>query len=178
MELHYNITQQDFVDFNLYYFDHNASVQRSIMITRVATAAIVIVGGAVLMALLGSLSLVPVIVYLVLAALFFFGTPWYMRRKVIKNTGRILRDAQNKQLCGPKTFLLHKDEFQLKGGNEDTSYPYEIVQRIVEDENHYYIFIGDRSGLIIPFSAFKDKDQKADFYGRMTAHMHTPDQTH
>lgn len=173
MELHYEITQQDFVDFNLYYFDHTPAVQRSIFISRVAIAAIVIIGGSLLMALLGSLSLIPLMGYLVLAAVFFFGIPWYMRRKAGKNAGRILREAENKHLCGPKTFILHEDKFELKGENEDTSYPYETVQRIVEDENHYYIFIGDRSGLIIPFAAFANKDQKADFYGRMTAHMHT-----
>lgn len=171
MELHYQITEQDFIAFNQYYFDHNKAVQRSIMITRVVTAAIVIIGGAILMALLGSLSLIPVIGYLLLAAVFFFGTPWYMRRKIGKKASRLLRDPENRYLCGSKTFLLHENEFELKGENEDTSYPYETVQRIEQDDNHYYIFIGARSGLIVPFSAFANKDEQSDFYGRMSAHL-------
>ena len=46
MELHYDITKQDFIDFNLNYYNNNAIVQRSIRTMRIATAAIVILGGA------------------------------------------------------------------------------------------------------------------------------------
>lgn len=45
MELHYDITKQDFIDFNLNYYNNNAIVQRSIRTMRIATAAIVILGG-------------------------------------------------------------------------------------------------------------------------------------
>ena len=44
MELHYDITKQDYIDFNLNYFVNNAMVQRSILMTRIATAVFVIVG--------------------------------------------------------------------------------------------------------------------------------------
>ena len=44
MELHYDITKQDFIDFNLNYYNNNAIVQRSIRTMRIATAAIVILG--------------------------------------------------------------------------------------------------------------------------------------
>ena len=47
MELHYDITKQDFIDFNLNYYNNNAIVQRSIRTMRIATAAIVILGGSV-----------------------------------------------------------------------------------------------------------------------------------
>ena len=50
MELHYDITKQDFIDFNLNYYNNNAIVQLSIRTMRIATAAIVILGGSVLAA--------------------------------------------------------------------------------------------------------------------------------
>ena len=171
MELHYDITEQDYIDFNMSYFNSNPVVQRSIMITRVATALIVIAGGTMLMYFLGSLGLVPALVYLALAAVCFFGTPWYMKRKVIKNTGRILQNAGSKQLCGRKTLILREDEFELKGENEDSVYRYEGVQRITTDEKHYYIFVDERSGVIVPFSAFSDEWQKRAFYDRISARM-------
>ena len=49
MELHYDITKQDFIDFNLNYYNNNAIVQRSIRTMRIATAALVILGGSALM---------------------------------------------------------------------------------------------------------------------------------
>lgn len=171
MELHYDITKQDYIDFNLNYFVNNAMVQRSILMTRIATAVLVIVGGTVLMYWVKGLSVLSVAVYLALAALCFFGTPWYMKCKVVKNTERILRNANNKQLCGPKTLTLREDEFELSGENEDTVYKYEAVQRTATDAGHYYIFVDEFSAVIVPFSAFADEEQKKEFYKRITAHI-------
>lgn len=171
MELHYDITKQDYIDFNLNYYVNNAVVQRSILITRIATAVIVILGGTALMYWVKGLSVFSVLVYLALAAVCFFGTPWYMKRKVIKNTERILRNARNKQLCGPKTLTLGEDSFKLKGENEDTTYQYEAVQRTASDEGHYYIFVDEFSAIIVPFSAFADASQKQEFYDRITVHI-------
>ena len=122
MEFKYSVSKQDYIDFNLNYFNNNAVVQRSIWMMRVATAVIVIIGGSVLMYWLHALTLVSGLVYLALAAVCFFGTPWYMRRKVVKNTERILKNANNKQLCGPKTLTLRDEDFELKGENEDSVY--------------------------------------------------------
>ena len=168
MELHYDIQKQDYIDFNLNYFNNNAVVQRSMLVTRIATAAIVVLGGTALMYWVKGLGVVSVIVYLALAALCFFGTPWYMRRKVVKNTERILRNANNKQLCGPKTLTLREDEFELTGENEDTVYRYEAVQRTATDAGHYYIFVDEFSAVIVPFSAFADEAHKREFYQRIT----------
>ncbi len=168
MELHYNITKQDYVDFNLDYYTKNAIVQRSLMITRISVAVIVLLGGTILMYFLKALSPVSVALYAVLAVACFFGTPWYSKRKVVKNVDRILKRSNNQQLCGEKTFILKDDGFELKGENEDTEYKYEAVQRTSTDNSHYYIFVDEFSALIVPFSAFRDDKQKQEFYTEIT----------
>ena len=170
MELHYEITKQDYIDFSLNYFENNAMVQRSILITRIATAALVVLGGTALMYWVKGLSVLSVLVYLALAALCFSGTPWYMKRKVVKNTARILNNARNKQLCGPKTLTLG-EEIDLKGENEHTTYAYTAVQRTASDAGHYYVFVDELSAIIVPFTAFADEVQKQDFYNRITANI-------
>ncbi len=171
MELHYNITKQDYIDFNLDYYTKNALVQRSLLITRISVAVIVLVGGTMLMYFLKTLSPFSVAVYAALAVVCFWGTPWYSKRKVVKNVDRILQRSNNKQLCGEKTFILRDDGFELKGENEDTQYKYEAVQRTSSDSGHYYIFVEEFSALIVPFSAFRDDEQKKAFYSRITVNI-------
>ena len=171
MELHYNITKQDFIDFNLNYYNNNAIVQRSIRTMRIATAAIVILGGSALMYWLHTLTPVSIAVYVALAAVCFWGTPRYMRHKMIKNIEKILKNAKNKQLCGPKTLTLRESEFELSGENEDTVYQYSAVQRTATDDKHYYIFVDEFSAVIVPFSAFENDAQKQDFYNKITANI-------
>lgn len=171
MELHYTITKQDYIDFNLNYYENNALVQRSITVTRIATAAICLLGGSALMYWLDLLSPLSVAVYALLAVACFFGMPWYMKRKMIKNVGRILQRANNKQLCGEKTLILREKELELIGENEDSTYQREAVQRTASDAGHYYIFVDEFSALIIPFTAFADEQQKQSFYDQVTAHI-------
>ncbi len=171
MELNYNITKQDYVDLNLDYFNKNAMVQKSVTMLRIACVIIVLLGGTTLMFLLKSLTPVSVTAYALLAAVCFFLTPWYSKRKVVKNVDRILARSNNKQLCGEKTFILSDTGFELKGENEDTKYKYESVKRTSTDANHYFIFVDDYSALIIPFSAFKDDKQKEEFYSKITANI-------
>ena len=162
MELHYDITKQDFIDFNLNYY--NNIVQRSIRTMRIATAAIVILGGSALMYWLHTLTPVSIAVYVALAAVCFWGTPRYMRHKMIKNIEKILRNAKNKQLCGPKTLTLRESEFELSGENEDTVYQYSAVQRTATDVDEF-------SAVIVPFSAFENDAQKQEFYNKITANI-------
>ena len=171
MELHYDITKQDFSDFNLNYYNNNAIVQRSIRTMRIATAAIVILGGSALMYWLHTLTPVSIAVYVALAAVCFWGTPRYMRHKMIKNIEKILKNAKNKQLCGPKTLTLRESEFELSGENEDTVYQYSAVQRTATDDKHYYIFVDEFSAVIVPFSAFENDAQKQEFYNKITANI-------
>ena len=171
MEFHYDITKQDYIDFNVNYFDNNAVVQRSIMMTRVAAAVIVLLGGSLLMYLIDRLSVFSTVFYAVLAVAVFFWVPWYMRRKVIKNVDRILKNARNQQLCGSKTLILRDEEFELMGENEDTVYRYDAVQRTASDAGHYFIFIDEFSAIIVPFTAFADDAQKQAFYDRISANI-------
>ncbi len=171
MELHYNITKQDYVDLNLDYFNKNALVQKSITMTRIASVMIVLIGGTMLMYFLKALTSVSVVAYTALAAACFFITPWYMKRKVVKNVDRILARSNNKQLCGEKTFILSDTGFELKGENEDTKYKYDSVKRTSTDANHYFVFVDDYSALIIPFSAFETDEQKQEFYSRITVYI-------
>ena len=75
MELHYEITEQDFVDYNLYFIAHDAMTQKTIRRMSTLTAVLVLVGGTALMYLLDTLSPVSVGMYVVLAAVCFFGCP-------------------------------------------------------------------------------------------------------
>ena len=93
MELHYDITKQDFIDFNLNYYNNNAIVQRSIRTMRIATAAIVILGGSALMYWLHTLTPVSIAVYVALAAVCFWGTPRYMRHKISRKFSETQRTS-------------------------------------------------------------------------------------
>ena len=172
MELHYEITEQDFVDYNLYFIAHDAMTQKTIRRMSTLTAVLVLVGGTALMYLLDTLSPVSVGMYVVLAAVCFFGCPAWFTHKARKNVHRTIERASNRHICGPKTLRLTDTGVQLVGESEDSSYPYAAFQRVITAEKQVYLYLDDLSALIVPRRAFPDEEARRTFVrmleGRIT----------
>lgn len=163
MELNYNITAQDFVDYNIYFIDHDPLTRKSIRNMSIILAGLVIVGGTGLMYALNSLTPVSVAVYVILAVACFLGGPKMYKRKVHKHVHMTLRRAANKHICGPKTLKLTDEGVQLIGESEDTLHPYESFKRVTEAERQVYLYLDDLAGLIVPNSAFSSAEEKREF---------------
>lgn len=172
MELHYEITEQDFIDYNLYFIAHDAMTQKTIRRMSTLTAVLVLVGGTALMYLLDTLSPVSVGMYVVLAAVCFFGCPVWFTHKARKNVHRTIERASNRHICGPKTLRLTDTGVQLVGESEDSSYPYAAFQRVITAEKQVYLYLDDLSALIVPQRAFPDEEARRTFVrmleGRIT----------
>lgn len=172
MELHYEITEQDFIDYNLYFIAHDAMTQKTIRRMSTLTAVLVLVGGTALMYLLDTLSPVSVGMYVVLAAVCFFGCPVWFTHKARKNVHRTIERASNRHICGPKTLRLTNTSVQLVGESEDSSYPYAAFQRVITAEKQVYLYLDDLSALIVPQRAFPDEEARRTFVrmleGRIT----------
>lgn len=164
MNITYRIEPDDFVAFNLSYMQGNTVMRANVRNTRMISAGIILVGGCVLMQLLSMLNALTAAFYVVLAVAVFFAVPRLMKRRVRKSILRMLARPQNKNICSEKTMTLSEKELILAGGGEDSHYEYQTVERVTEDAEHYFIYVGPMAALIVPFRAFANGEEKAAFY--------------
>lgn len=163
MELNYEITEQDFVDYNMYFIDHDLLTQKTLRRMRLIMAGLVIAGGALLMYLLDTLNAVSTLVYVALAAAVYWYAPRGFKNKARKNVHRTICRATNKHICGPKRLTADADGVRLTGEGEDSSYPYSAFKRVTEAERQVYLYLDDLSALIVPNGAFQDAEHKRSF---------------
>lgn len=163
MELNYEITEQDFVDYNMYFIDHDLLTQKTLRRMRLIMAGLVIAGGALLMYLLDTLNAVSTLVYVALAAVVYWYAPRGFKNKARKNVHQTIRRATNKHICGPKRLTADQDGVRLTGEGEDSSYPYSAFKRVTEAERQVYLYLDDLSALIVPNGAFQDAEHKSSF---------------
>lgn len=161
--LQYEITEQDFVDYNMYFIDHDPITQRNIQKIRWMMAGMVAIGGTVLMYMIDALNLVTVLIYLLLAVGCFFLGPAWVKRNARKNVHRTIQNASNKHICGQKTLRLNETGVQLIGENEDSTYSYDAFRRVTMAQNQVYLYLDDISALIVPNHAFSTAEQKEAF---------------
>lgn len=164
MEITYQVEPEDFVAFNLSYMGTSPVMKKNIRTTRLVSAGLIAVGGCILMDLLGALNAVSAAAYVALAAVIYFLTPRLMERRVRKGVLKMLARPQNKNICAEKTLTLEENQIILTGGGEDSRYEYSVVERVTEDAEHYFIYVGAMAALIVPFRAFQTGEDKAAFY--------------
>ena len=99
-----------------------------------------------------------------LALAVYFLTPRLMTRRVRKGVLRMLSQPQNQNICSEKTLTVGEKQLTLTGGGEDSRYEYSVVERVTEDSEHYFIYVGAMAAIIVPFRAFAAGEEKAAFY--------------
>lgn len=171
MELQYEIKEQDFIDYNMYFIDHDPLIQKTMRKLSMIMAGLVLVGGFALMYVFDALSVLSIVVYLALAvACFFIGPAWF-KRSARKNVRRTIQRAVNKHICGTKTLRLLENGVQLVGESEDTLHPYEAFKRVVAAQNQVYLYLDDLSALIVPNTAFSGDTEKQEFITKLEAEI-------
>ena len=154
MQIKYTVSPDDFVAFNMSYMYNSPIMRANIRNTRIISAVIVLVGGSALMQVFGKLSIASVLIYAAFAVFVFFALPYTIKRKVRKGVMKMLMQPQNKHICTEKTLTLDEKELSLVGGGEDSHYTYDTVERVTEDAEHYFIYVGAMAALIVPYRVF------------------------
>lgn len=171
MELQYEIKEQDFIDYNMYFIDHDVLMQKTIRKLSFVMAGLVLLGGTALMYVFDSLSAVSIVVYLALAGACFFLAPAWFKRSARKNVRRTIQRAVNKNICGAKTLRLLDNGVQMVGESEDSLHPYEAFKRVVCAPNQVFLYLDDLSALIVPNIAFADDTAKQEFVNTLETRM-------
>ncbi len=171
MELQYEIKEQDFIDYNMYFIDHDPLIQKTMRKLSMIMAGLVLVGGLALMYMFDAISALSIVVYLALAGVCFLIGPAWFKRSARKNVRRTIQRAVNKHICGAKTMRLTEEGVQLVGESEDSLHPYHAFKRVLPVQNQVYLYLDDLSALIVPNTAFSGDAEKQEFISKLEAHI-------
>lgn len=163
MELQYQITAEDFIAFNRYFMLHNARAKRNMTKDRVLGAIFILGAGGLFGSLQNHMSAVWISVFALCAIVYFFIAPKLLLNSMANRVRKMLKNASS-TILGAKTMTLGEEQLRLQGDGEDSTYTYEKVEKIEEDLERYYIFVGELEALILPKEAFTSDAQKTQFF--------------
>ena len=172
MTIHYEVTVQDYINFNLYHMETSKSGKRlHILMFRVAPLLFILISFARFITLrqrinAGEIStyLTGLIVITVMGVLVYFlflkliYTPsikWYVKLA--------LKDGKSNDFIGPQTITLHDDYIEDTNAHMTTRINYSSVEKLCRGYNCLFIYIGAVKGIIIPLRSFSDSIQKEKF---------------
>lgn len=158
----YNVSEQDYINFNIDHF-YNSEKMKSI---RVLLKFMPIVSVFIILYIIeGFAFLIPnIVVTVIFAFLWIVLYPKVMTNSLSKTTLKFIKEGKANDFIGQQSIELTEDYIEDSNSSIVSKIKYSTVERISFGHDLFYIYIGAIKAIVIPVSAFKDKEQQNDFF--------------
>ena len=167
MKLEYEITKQDYIDFNIYHMNHSVTIKRSLFIQRF----IFPITFLILPMFLVKVTDIPLWYWLdvsiISSVLWIIYYPKFLIKSVGRKVSNMLEEGKTTGILGNHIFSLSEEGVIDKTEFSETSY--KLIEKVVESEDHIYIYIYVSAVMacIIPIRIFGSVDEKENFLNKL-----------
>jgi hypothetical protein len=150
MEINYNLTEEDYLNFNMFHVKNSKAVKRTLNMQRFLTPIIFIVLSYVL-SKVGNMSFFELfIAFLIVSILWIIFYPRYFYSYVIRNTKKMIKEGKNDGLLGKHHMILSEEGIIDSTSNGETKVTWSGIQTVSEDKHNIYLYNSSVSAYILP----------------------------
>lgn len=170
MKLQYHLTEQDYIDFNLNFFQNSPTMKKSVLKGRIAAPIIFVIAPFLVPS---SSSLNPTIgkiIFFTMAVLWGAFYPAMIKKGFVRNIHKTLQEKSNNFL-GDKTLELTPGGILTKGSHEEVLTAYDSIIDVQESGESVYLYTSSVSAIIISPSAFNTKESRQEFLSSLKNYL-------
>lgn len=150
MEISYNLTEDDYINFNLYHMNNSKTGIRALRLQRFLFPVFFIALSS-FMAIILDISLIFMLVYsLLFSIIWIIFYPKYFNRTIVKNVRKMLREGDNKGILGDQHMSLKDEGIVVTTKTGETKVNWAGINILKEDENNFYLYVGAMNAYLIP----------------------------
>ena len=163
MNFKYELTKQDFIDFNLFHILYAKSTRQSYFIRRYIFS----LSFLTLPFLLAQFTDVRVEYWLAIFILYYiYWVVFYPKRiknMVSRKISKMVDRGKTDNVLGSHSLTVSQDSIIDKSEQTEVKTQVSAIHNIVEDKEHIFIYVNEDSAHIIPIKTFLNKTQKQEF---------------
>ena len=149
MKIKYNLTEEDYLEFNMFHVKNLKAVKRTLNLQRFLTPIFFIIASFVL-SKVGSMSFLEVfITFLVVSIIWVIFYPRYFYSYVIRNTKKMIKEGKNDGLLGEHYMVLSEDGIIDSTSNGETKVTWSGINTLSEDRQNIYLYNSSVSAYIL-----------------------------
>lgn len=167
MEINYNLTEQDFLDFNSYHAKQSPAIKRSILKQRLMGPVIFLIAAFLAIRRSDVQQSYWITLFGITSILWFIFYPKYFYWEISRRTSKTLKKKENAKVLGEKTIRLASGKLKEIGIDNEEIASLDSIEKIEETEKHLFIYISPVSAFIVPIEAFEDRESKKEFISKL-----------
>lgn len=149
MEIQYNITEEAYLEFNVYHAKNSKTVMKSLTIQRVALPLIYLLMAVVLSFLLDMPFLFLFIPFLVIGILWAIFYPAYFYRHVRRTAKKMVREGKSDGMLGRRTMIFTEEGLREISSTGEKTQSWSGIEKVGEDDSNFYLFNSAMSAYIV-----------------------------
>lgn len=149
MKIDFELTSEDWLDFNKYYFFNSKEIGRTKLFVQLSvpvSVALILIYNA----FKGSLDKTGAIIGLSFGLLWFFFYPKKFYRETIKKIEKLMKEGDNSSLFGKHSIVFDENGVTCAEPESTQTFKWSAFKKAVETKNHFFLFNTAMSAIIIP----------------------------
>lgn len=177
MKFTFDLTEQDYLDFNMFTVRNYKLYKKQSLLLRIIFAIVPFATGLVMWLLKGAgkagvdFNIGTLVAMIILSLLFWFMAPKLFDRMTLRNAKKILFREGNSNIPGERSVSFDAENIRTVTEYEESLMQYGAITEIKQSDNAIYIYISPAMAIILPFRAFSDEAEKQALLDFVSARM-------
>lgn len=168
MELEFQLTEEDYVNFNMDHAKKSETMKKSILIQRILGPIIFMVAPFVIT----RFSDIPLwywlIVFIILSFIWFFYYPNYAEWEIKRRVKKMFTEGNNENLFNVRKLIVDGERLSEISAIGESKVSWDKVISLDESEDYLYIYLSSVSAHIIPKRVFKNIQEQEEFISKVS----------
>jgi len=163
MEIKYNLTEEDYIHFNMYHIKNSKSAIRSLNAQRYLTPVFFILLSYIL-SLAGDTPFLELfIAFFITSILWILFYPKYFYSSVTRRIKKMFREGKNGGLLGEHVLSMTNEGLIESTSNGQTKVNWSGIISLKEDNQYFYLYNSSVSALILPKREVANVEEASNF---------------
>jgi uncharacterized membrane protein YbhN (UPF0104 family) len=172
MNIEFERTIDDVIDFNLFHMAHSSSLKKQVLITQVLIGVLIIPLVFCVLYLMFNLANAFTIIASILAGIAIFALyPQIVRKSTTSRIRKMLSEGSNKAMLGHQVVSLLPEGIFSKNQATESKINWSAVEKVVQSEKHFFLYTSSINALVIPKISFSSEKEKGEFLEYVNTHL-------
>lgn len=171
MNINYDLTKEDYIEYNLHFISTSQSMKKSIFIQRYIISLIFLVSPFIAVKITNAPLTYWIVVFIVVYVLWVAFYVRFLKRSVKKRIEKLVAEGKNTNIFGNHSLTLTEEGIIETSSSGEAKTNWSAVEKVYDTEKYLYIYISSINAYIIPVRAFKSLDEKNEFLRKINDGM-------
>lgn len=159
MNIHFNLSETDYLHFNLFHVKHSKTARKALLMQRWTGPVLFLILSYLFSTITDISFLLSFSTFFVISVIWFVFYPKYFFSLIIRHTKKMLKEGQNDGLIGEHRLMISEKGITDYTSNGESHANWSGIKELKEDDQYFYLYNTSVSAYILPKSAITNVDE-------------------